>query len=179
MLKFVIGTAGTGKSSYICNRIVQLAQQGKKCLLIVPEQFSKTGEAMIFSSLDNAQANLVEVFSFTGLLRDVNTNHTKLITTPLTDAGKAVLARRAVENVKKQLDLYSRQSANFGFSFNLASTFDDLKRSGITGEMFCELAKNAPAKSSKLKELALIYAEYCGLMGDKVHDSEDLLTILA
>ena len=179
MLKFVIGTAGTGKSTFIRNRIVQLAQQGEKCLLLVPEQFSKTGEAMIFSALDNAQTNLVEVFSFTSLLRDVNTNHTRLVTTPLTDAGKAVLARRAVENVKKQLDLYSRQSANFGFSFNLASTFDDLKRSGIDGVTFYSLAKNAPEKSARLKELALIYAEYCGLMGDKFCDSEDLLIALA
>ncbi len=179
MLKFVTGTAGTGKSTYIRNRIIQLAQQGEKCLLLVPEQFSKTGEAMIFSALDNAQTNLVEVFSFTSLMRDVNTNHTRLVTTPLTDAGKAVLARRAVENVKKQLDLYSKQSANFGFSFNLASTFDDLKRSGIDGTTFFELAKNAPEKSAKLKELALIYAEYCGLMGDRFCDNEDLLTALA
>ena len=179
MLKFIIGTAGTGKSTYICNKIVQLAQRGEKCMLIIPEQFSKTAEAMIFSALDNTQSNLVEVFSFTGLMRDVNTNHTHLITTPLTDAGKAVMARRAVENVKSQLDLYSRQSDNFGFSFNLASTFDDLKRSGISSDIFYQLAQNAPAKSMKLKELALIYAEYCGLMDTKFADSEDLLEKLA
>ncbi|MBP0980122.1 MAG: hypothetical protein J6Q18_01010, partial [Oscillospiraceae bacterium] len=179
MLKFIIGTAGTGKSRYICNRIVQLAQQGEKCLLLIPEQFSKTAEAMIFSSLDNTQSNLVEVFSFTSLMRDVNTNHIRLVTTPLTEAGKAVLARRAVDNVKKQLELYSKQSNNFGFSFNLASTFDDLKRSGISGDVFYSLAQNAPAKSAKLKELALIYAEYCGLMGDKFCDEEDLLEKLA
>ena len=136
MLKFIIGTAGTGKSRYICDRIVHLAQQGEKCLLLIPEQFSKTAEAMIFSSLDNTQSNLVEVFSFTSLMRDVNTNHIRLVTTPLTEAGKAVLARRAVDNVKKQLDMYSKQSNNFCFSFNLASTFDDLKRSGISGEVF-------------------------------------------
>ena len=179
MLKFIIGTAGTGKSRYICDRIVHLAQQGEKCLLLIPEQFSKTAEAMIFSSLDNTQSNLVEVFSFTSLMRDVNTNHIRLVTTPLTEAGKAVLARRAVDNVKKQLDMYSKQSNNFGFSFNLASTFDDLKRSGISGEVFYSLAQNAPAKSAKLKELALIYAEYCGLMGDKFCDEEDLLEKLA
>lgn len=179
MLKFVTGTAGTGKSHYIAQQIVKLAQQGEKCLLLIPEQFSKTAEAMIFSALDDTQSNSVEVFSFTGLLRDVNTNHTRLLTTPLTDAGKAVLARRAVENVKKQLNLYSRQSGNFGFSFNLASTFDDLKRSGITGEIFYNLAQTAPAKSIKLKELALIYAEYCGLMDEKFSDSEDLLVKLA
>ena len=179
MLKFVIGTAGTGKSQYIADRIVQLAQQGEKCLLLIPEQFSKTAEAMIFSALDDVQSNSVEVFSFTGLMRDVNTNHTRMVTTPLTDAGKAVLARRAADNVKKHLVLYSKQSNNFGFSFNLASAFDDLKRSGITADIFYSLAQNAPARSVRLKELALIYAEYCGLMDEKFRDSEDLLTKLA
>lgn len=179
MLNFIIGTAGTGKSTYICQRIVKLAQQGEKCLLIIPEQFSKTAEAMIFSALDNAQSNLVEVFSFTGLLRDVNTNHTRLITTPLSEAGKAVLARRAVENVKSQLDMYSKQSHSFGFASSLASTFDDFKRSGISADIFYSLAQSAPAKNAKLKELALIYGEYCGLVGNKFCDSEDLLEKLA
>ena len=39
MLKFIIGTAGTGKSRYICDRIVHLAQQGEKCLFLIPALF--------------------------------------------------------------------------------------------------------------------------------------------
>ncbi len=179
MLKFVIGTAGTGKSTYISNKIISLAQNGEKCLFLIPEQFSKTGEAMIFSSLDNAQANLVELFSFTSLLRDVQNNHAKINATPLSEAGKAVIAHQSINNVKNQLSLYNKQSQNFGFSFNLAGTFDDLKRSGISSEIFYDLAKKAPEKSAKLKELSLIYAEYCGLMGNKYCDNEDLLEILS
>ncbi|MBQ8603479.1 MAG: PD-(D/E)XK nuclease family protein [Oscillospiraceae bacterium] len=174
MLKFVIGTAGTGKSTYITEKIVSLAKHGEKCLLIVPEQFSKTGEAVLFSALDDTQSNLVDLFSFTSLLRDVNSNHKKISSTVLTTAGKAVLARRSVENVKKMLTLYSRQRSNFGFSFSLAETFDDFKRSGISRDVLYTLAQNAPLKSRKLKELALIYSEYTGLMGDKFCDSEDL-----
>ncbi|MBR5520877.1 MAG: PD-(D/E)XK nuclease family protein [Oscillospiraceae bacterium] len=174
MLRFVIGTAGTGKSTYITEKIVSLAKQGEKCLLIVPEQFSKTGEALLFSALDDTQSNLVELFSFTSLLRDVNSNHIKLSTSMLTSAGKAVMARRSVENVKKMLSLYSRQRSNFGFSFSLTETFDDFKRSGISRETLYNLAQNAPHKSVRLKELALIYSEYTGLMGNKFCDSEDL-----
>lgn len=178
MLKFVIGTAGTGKSTYINNKIISLAQEGEKSLLLIPEQFSKTGETMIFSSLDNAQASLVELFSFTSLLRDVQTKLNTDIT-QLTEAGKAVIARRAVDNVKKHISMYRRQIDNFGFSFNLVSTFDDLKRSGISENIFYNLAQKAPAKNAKLKELSLIYAEYCTLMGDKYYDNEDLLERLA
>ena len=174
MLKFIIGTAGTGKSTRITERIVSLAKQGEKCLLIVPEQFSKTGESVLFSALDDTQSNLVELFSFTSLLRDVNTNHKKISASVLTAAGKAVMARRSVENVKKMLTHYSRQRSNFGFSFSLAQTFHDFRRSGISRDVLYTLAQDAPQRNGKLKELALIYSEYTGLMGDKFCDSEDL-----
>ncbi len=174
MLRFVIGTAGTGKSTYITEKIVSLARRGEKCLMIVPEQFSKTGESVLFSALDDTQSNLVDLFSFTSLLRDVNTNHKKISAAVLTRAGKAVMARRSVENVKKMLTLYSRQRSSFGFSFSLAETFDDFKRSGISRDTLYTLVQNAPQKSRRLKELALIYSEYTGLMGDKFCDSEDL-----
>ena len=65
-------------------------REGKPCLVLVPEQFSKTGEAVLFSALDDTQSNLVELFSFTSLLRDVNSNHKKIFSTLLTAAGKAV-----------------------------------------------------------------------------------------
>ncbi len=174
MLNFIIGTAGTGKSTFITNKITELAKQGEKCLLLVPEQFSKTGETMLFSSLDNTRSNLVELFSFTSLIRDVNTNYTAISATPITAAGKAVMARRAVNRTRTALSLYARRADNFGFSFSLAETFDDLKRSGIDHNLFYSLTKNAPEKNIKLKELSLIYSEYCALMGESFSDSEDL-----
>ncbi|MBQ3008771.1 MAG: PD-(D/E)XK nuclease family protein, partial [Oscillospiraceae bacterium] len=179
MLNFVIGTAGTGKSSYITEKIVKLAKEGQKCLLLVPEQFSRTGETILFSSLDNTRSNLVDLFSFSSLLRDVDTNHRILGITPLTTAGKAVMARRATANVKKMLSMYARQADSFGFSFILADTFDDLKRSGIDHNVFHTLAENAPDNSIRLKELSLIYSEYCGLLGDKFCDEEDVYVRLS
>ncbi len=174
MLNFVIGTAGTGKSRFVTEKIVELAGKGEKCLLLVPEQFSKTGETLLYSALDETGAKLVDLFSFTSLMRDVNTNFITLASTPLSEAGKAVLARRAVNNVKNHLNLYSRQAENFGFSFNLADTFGDLKRSGINRRLFYDLAQKAPERSVKLKELALIYGEYSSLLGRDFADSEDL-----
>jgi len=179
MLRFVIGTAGTGKSTHITQTIVKLAAAGEKCMLLVPEQFSKTGESLLFSALDDTRSNLVELFSFTSLLRDVSSNHKKIGGTPLTAAGKAVLARRAVENTKKMLSLYSKQSGNFGFSFSLADTFDDFKRSGIDRATLWTLAEKAPERNRKLKELALIYSEYSGLMREGFCDSEDMYIALS
>ena len=49
MLQLIIGTAGTGKSQLIKQNILDNAAKGRKSVLIVPEQFSKTAETEIFS----------------------------------------------------------------------------------------------------------------------------------
>ena len=179
MLKFVIGTAGTGKSAYITNQIISLAQQGEKCLLIVPEQFSKTGESILFSSLEDAQASLVSLYSFTSLMRDVQNNYRQLAGKVLDSAGKAVMARRAADRCKNRLQLYSRQANHFPFAYSLSGLFDDFKRSGISARELYRLVGRMPQKSPKLKELSRIYSEYCGIISDGFCDGEDLLLLLS
>ncbi|MEG0021151.1 MAG: hypothetical protein RR728_11425, partial [Oscillospiraceae bacterium] len=179
MLKLILGTAGTGKSEYIKKQIQQNAQEGKKSLLLVPEQFSKTGETEIFSSLEKSQFSLVSVFSFTSLLRDVQSETGSGIKNVLTAAGKAVIAKKSLDNVYKHLNAYQNQRQNLQFSFELSSVFDDFRRNGIVGQELYTLAERQENKSTKLKDIALIYSEYCAQLGDKFCDSEDVLCQLS
>ena len=144
MLQLIIGTAGTGKSVFIKEKIQQNARSGKKSILIVPEQFSKTGEAEIFSALEKSQFGLVNVFSFTSLLRDVWAESGKAPIQLLTDAGKAVVAKKSLQNVQKQLNSYGNQKHNIGFAFELAHVFEDFKRNGIDSTALYDIAQRAP-----------------------------------
>ncbi|MEG3029096.1 MAG: PD-(D/E)XK nuclease family protein [Oscillospiraceae bacterium] len=178
MLKLILGTAGTGKSEYIKKQIQQNAQEGKKSLLLVPEQFSKTGETEIFSSLEKSQFSLVSVFSFTSLLRDVQSETGSGIKNVLTAAGKAVIAKKSLDNVYKHLNAYQNQRQNLQFSFELSSVFDDFRRNGISGEVLYKVSQGSGNHSEKLKDIALIYSEYCAQIGDKFCDNEDVLAAL-
>lgn len=178
MLKLILGTAGTGKSEYIKNMIYKLASEGTKSLLLVPEQFSKTGEVEIFSGLEKSQFSLVRAFSFTSLLRDVQSETGRATKPVLTKAGKAVLAKRSLDNVYKHLNAYHTQKKNLQFSFDLSEIFDDFKRAGIDGVTLYKIAEGASAKSGKLKDIALIYSEYCANLTGGFCDAEDLLVDL-
>ena len=178
MLKLVLGTAGTGKSTYVKNQIQQLAQQGKKCMLIVPEQFSKTGEAEIFSSIHKAQLYLVKVYSFTSLLRDAQSQMPILNKLPLTQAGKTVMAQTSINAVHHNLKGYKSQRQNMQFAYMLTEIFDDFKRSGLDGQTLFSLAQKTEYNAEKLKDIALIYSEYSTAMGDKFCDHEDMLLSL-
>lgn len=181
MLNFVIGTAGTGKTTQIMNRICELAKQGKKCIYIVPEQYSKTGETLLFSLLDRESAprNLVQLHSFTSLKIETERNHGKLSPTVLNAAGKAVMVRRAIINSKNVLKLYGRQADSFAFAYLLAGTFDDLERSGFMPGDLSGIVAQSDSQTQKLREISLLYSDYRGLMGDKFCDEEDVLKILA
>ena len=161
MLQLIIGTAGTGKSVLIKEKIQQNAKLGKKSILIVPEQFSKTGETEIFSALEKSQFGLVNVFSFTSLLRDVWAESGKAPQPLLTDAGKAVIARKSLQNVHMQLQNYDNQRRSTGFAFELARVFEDFKRNGIDSVKLYQVAEKAPQINGKLKDVAKIYSEYC------------------
>ena len=161
MLQLIIGTAGTGKSTFIKEKIQKNARAGKKSILIVPEQFSKTGEAEIFSALEKSQFGMVNVFSFTSLLRDVQTENGQAPLPQLTDAGKAVIAKKSLQNVYKQLGSYGNQKNNTGFAFELAKIFEDFRRNGIDSTKLYAVAQNAPEINGKLKDVAQIYSEYC------------------
>ena len=174
MLQLIIGTAGTGKSQLIKEKILDNASKGKKSVLIVPEQFSKTGEAEIFSSLEKSQFGFVSVFSFTSLLRDVYTGQGLVMPQLLTDAGKAVMAQKAMQAVSKQLESYRNQRRNITFSYELGRIFDDFRRNGILPQQLFEIAQSAPAANAKLKDIALIYVQYCAAAKDSGSDLEQM-----
>ena len=174
MLQLIIGTAGTGKSVFIKEKILDNASKGRKSVLIVPEQFSKTAETEIFSALEKSQFGFVSVFSFTSLLRDVYTEQGAVMPQLLTDAGKAVIAQKALQTVHKQLSGYQNQIKNVAFSYELGRIFEDFRRNGTDSETLYTVAQSAPQINAKLKDLSLIYTQYCAYMQEGSADLEQL-----
>jgi len=174
MLKLITGTAGTGKSEYIKQKILENAKKEQKSILIVPEQFSKTAEAEIFSALEKNSFGFVSVFSFTSLLRDVYSEAGKVTPAVLTDAGKAVIAQKSMQSVYRQLQSFANQRHNVTFSYELCRLFEDFKRNGIDGTQLFAIAQAAPQINSKLKDISLIYSQYSANMTDSGNDMEQL-----
>jgi ATP-dependent helicase/nuclease subunit B len=179
MLQFVIGTAGTGKSTYVRNEISKLARAGKKCVLIVPEQFSKIGETLLFDSIDPGKLDLVQLYSFSQLLRKAKDIDSRLKADEITQRGKIVLAHRAVKEVTKELNIFKKQAGNLTFAQSLTDVFDAFRRSGLDGQTIGTLCEKSSDEHIKLKELNLIYSVYCAYLDGKFIDEEGLLNILA
>ena len=164
MLKLVLGASGSGKTTLLYARIRARAEAGKRSILLVPEQFTSSTEARIYRELGDALSGMVESYSFTSLAEHILAALGGAAVQTLTDAGRAVLVRRALEELQDNVHYYYRHRRSAAFCQMAAETIDELKSAGLSGQQLQELARDCGTESAKLGELALIFQGYESLL---------------
>ena len=179
MLKLILGGSGSGKTTLLYQRIGARAAAGEKSILLVPEQFTSSTEGRIYRELGDARSGLVESFSFTSLAEKILASEGGAAVQTLTDAGRAVLVRRALEELQDNVHYYYRHRRSAAFCQMAAETIDELKSAGLSGQQLYTLAQNCGAESDKLSELALIFQGYETLLSHTGMDTADRLELAA
>ena len=100
MLQLLLGGSGSGKTTLLYQRIRTRAEKGEKSILLVPEQFTSSTEGRIYRELGDALSGMVESFSFTSLAEKILSTEGGAAVQTLSDAGRAVLVRRALEELQ-------------------------------------------------------------------------------
>ena len=160
MLQLVLGGSGSGKTTLLYHRIRARAEACQKSILLVPEQFTSSTEGRIYRELGDALSGMVESFSFTSLAEKILSVEGGAAVQTLSDAGRAVLVRRALEELQENVHYYYRNRRSAAFCQMAAETIDELKSAGLSGRQLADLAKGCGAESGKLGELALIFQGY-------------------
>ena len=179
MLKLLLGASGSGKTTLLYQRIRARAEAGGRSILLVPEQFTSSTEGRIHRELGDALSGLVESFSFTSLAEHILSAEGGSAVQTLSDAGRAVLVRRALEELQDNVHYYYRHRRSAAFCQMAAETIDELKSAGLSGQRLYALAQECGADSAKLSELALIFQGYETLLAGTGMDPSDRLTLAA
>ena len=179
MLKLVLGGSGSGKTTLLYEQIKARAKAGRRSILLVPEQFTSATEARIYRELGDALSGMVESFSFTSLAEKILSTEGGEAVQTLTDAGRAVLVRRALEELQDNVHYYYRHRRSAAFCQMASETIDELKSAGLSGQQLAVLAQNCGAESGKLAELALIFQGYETLLARTGMDPADRLELAA
>ena len=107
MLHLVCGAAHSGKTALMQQILLDSAQNGRKAMLIVPEQASFSNERMLYS-LPGGRSELLKVLSFTRLsellLRQLGGLGRELIG----ETASAFLVNVALEELSDTLTVYRR-----------------------------------------------------------------------
>lgn len=178
MLHFILGRAGSGKTTRVLDQLAALSKQQKSCILMTPEQASFEYEKIIALS-DQIDDAYVEVLNFTRLAQlCFNTlgGPKKELITP---TGSCLMMNIALEEIKDELNIYKRHYQSHGFISALLETYEECRNAGLSPEQLSNFSFGLGEGLLKEKsfELSLIFDTYRAILAQSHVDPSDILEI--
>jgi ATP-dependent helicase/nuclease subunit B len=197
-LQFILGRAGSGKSSYLLNHIKKQLQenpQGDPIIYLVPDQMTFQAEYDLITDPNLQGMIRTQVFSFSRLALRVLQEVGGISRYHLNHVGLSMILRKIIEQRKQDLKVFQRSSDQQGFYEHLTQMVTEFKRYCITTEKLEQTIDldqveqpNQEEHSGqtlsnllvdKLHDLQLIYADFQQHLLGQYVDSEDYLHLLA
>lgn len=161
---FILGSAGSGKSTYIYNTLTKAAveEPDKQFYLFVPEQNTlRAQQELIRHSEVHGMLNL-DVLSFNLLsfrvIEELGIGAPEI----LDEIGKSLIMRKALNEVKDDLTVYQRKTDSTGFIAQLKSMLTEFAQYGVGHEALLHAAESAdtPLLKGKLNDIDLIFEAF-------------------
>ncbi|MBP1156343.1 MULTISPECIES: helicase-exonuclease AddAB subunit AddB [unclassified Paenibacillus] len=188
--RFVLGRAGSGKTTFCLNEIKQRLMEkpeGRPLIWLVPEQATFQAEYALVSAPELGGTLRAQVLSFRRLAWRVMQEVGGTARLPIDETGKKLLLHRVIHRNKDRLRRFQASADQMGFLDNLNQLFSEFKRYCVTSEglsrfyseRFGSLSASGGSLEDKLHDLQLIYGDFEMELSKLYLDGEDYLTLLA
>ena len=180
MLTLILGRAGTGKTALVMNDIKQRMDEGEaNLLLIVPEQYSHEAERQLCTVCGDSLSLHGEVLSFTRLCSRVFSEAGGAPRQILDAGSQMLIMHQALESAAHKLRIYGKTGMRAELVKNLLVTVREMKSLGISPEKLEKAAARASVHlADKLRDIAMLYGAYDGILHTRGADPADRLTLL-
>lgn len=186
-VRFIIGRAGSGKSTLVLEEIKDRLEKGgddAPLVLLVPEQASYRYERLLASVLSCGGFMRAQVLSFRRLAFRVMQETGGAARIHIADDGKKMLLHKLLMHRKDELRSWRQMAGEPGFVDRLAGMLVEFKRYRIDPAKLAEEAARAEegrmsVLADKLHDLAVLYAAYEDAVCRLYVDAEDDLAHLA
>ncbi len=177
MIRWILGTAGTGKTSRVLEEAGKAARAGQRVLLLVPEQYSLEMEKAVRHALDASSALRVEVYSFTRLCDRIFRELGGAARQTPQEAAQYLMMHLALEQLKGVLRRYQDSGRSGASIAALASQMEEFRTAGIAPQMLREVKSRIGQASfaEKIDELYLIYETYDSLLASSFGEQKSQL----
>ncbi|MBQ8717845.1 MAG: PD-(D/E)XK nuclease family protein, partial [Clostridia bacterium] len=166
MLHLVLGSAGTGKSSYISSLIERDVAQGKEAYLIIPEQQANLSERTMLPHLPERAGLTFTIAGFTKLYERIAARYGGITTRPPDRALKMLLLWECMRELSPLLEEYripADTPPDGALIALLLQTLEELQCSAVSPSHLETAAARLPEGTPlprKLRDIALLYATY-------------------
>lgn len=182
--ELIKGTAGSGKTLALTERILDSLRNGKSVYLIVPEQEVMIAERRIADAADSSDPRIsceeLNVLSFRRLANLAFRTYGGITYFPPDEGARSILMWQTIEELSPMLEYYTGKRDG-ALVETMLSAVGELKRSGITpGALEIAMGKldSDDSLRSKLNDLSLILAHYNNMMTGSYSDPSDDVTRL-
>ncbi|WLR51513.1 helicase-exonuclease AddAB subunit AddB [Bacillus tianshenii] len=191
-LRFIVGRAGSGKTSQCLNEIRERLHKepdGQPIIYLVPEQMTFQSESHLIKTPGLGGMIRAQVFSFTRLAWRVLQETGGIARYHLSATGIHMLLRTIIEKNRQQLKVFQKASKTSGFVEQMETMITEFKRYCVDSEDLLhkrDEIEGAVVKqpldvvlSDKLHDFHLIYHAFEEHVRNHYVDSEDYLQLLA
>lgn len=179
MLKLIISRTGYGKTTYIRNQIKHLCEQGKKLVLIIPEQISFESERDILREVGAVNLKNVTVMSFTRLCSLFFAKYGGREKPYIDTVGKTALMAQILKDNEKNLELFKKSANTPQFCEMMLDFESNIKKIDISPETLLVCSdKQSGVLRQKLSETALVLSEYEKALNKDYFDPLDDLSVV-
>lgn len=181
-IQFVLGRAGTGKTTTILHQIRDKVVQdpkGPPLILIVPEQATFQAEVALATLPGLSGIMRVQVLSFGRLAYRVLQEAGGLTRLPVNELGKQMVLRMLVERHQSELQAFGSSAGQPGFTAQLAQMISECKRYELTTVQLQRESWGSTALDQKIHDLRLLLDLYQEYLGTTHYDTDDMLTLVA
>jgi len=160
------------------SRIGELAERGKKCMLLVPSQYTLQAEVEIMNRLKIEGSFLIDVLSPVRLRSRIFERAGQPERVIIDQRGKCMVIASILDQEADKLNIYGGFKGNKqGLCEKIAAIIADLKRSDAAPDDLKENLKEleeSSASKKKLEDIHIIYEAYENKLHGKLADEEDI-----
>ena len=183
-LQMIFGSSGSGKSSYVYERILKQAKEApdKMFFVVVPEQFTMQIQRELVQRQENHSIMNVDVVSFNRLAYRIFDELGLGSLKVLEETGKNLVLRRVAEEQQEKLKLIKTSMKKTGYITEVKSVISELTQYRIAPERldaFIEDERQSPLFRYKIGDIQTMYQGFQDFLKDKFITAEELLEVLA
>ncbi len=173
-LRFILGRAGSGKTTTIVNEISELLRDdplGNPILLLVPDQATLLYERLLACAPGSAGYLRLRVTTFRHLVERLLCEGGGSSIPEVTPIGRRILIGRLLRRLQPQLSFYKSTARQPGLAAKLDEAFAEIERSGRNLDDLPFIASDIEAQDpqsslpAKLRDLHVLIREYDSILG--------------
>ncbi len=182
MIYRIIGRAKSGKTSYLLDELKTAHENGKSCILLVPEQQSIAAERALCALLGSEYNLSTEVLNFERLPDRVFRENGGVALSRADSQTLSLFTALACEKAKERLSIYEKSALEREFTKKISSSLERMKTNGVTPRDLIRasslLEDDGSAFKDKLSDISEIFTEYNELLKKGYPDRVGVIDIL-